>query len=117
MPRRWGAPLAARPSTGHPCVHRRVRQPGNDHFSAIQRCLSADRPVSGMNRVSPNWGNGIGGDYRDQFADRGHGPKGRPLGAPATGTGWSSSIRVWAERLLPSDRDFRQSMFGLCTLD
>jgi hypothetical protein len=39
------------PSTG-------VRQPGNDCSSAVQRCLSADKPVRGMNRASPGWGNG-----------------------------------------------------------
>ena len=44
------------PSTGHPRIHRRVRQPANDYSSAVQRCLSADKPVRGMNRASPDWG-------------------------------------------------------------
>ena len=52
MSRRWGAPRVARPppQTSHP---------GNDYSSAVQRCLSADQPVRGMNRASPDWGNGI----------------------------------------------------------
>jgi len=58
MSRRWGAPRAARPppQTGHPWVHRSVRQPGNDYSSAVQRCLSADQSVRGMNRASHDWG-------------------------------------------------------------
>jgi hypothetical protein len=33
-----------------------VRQPGNDYSGAVQRCLSAERLVRGMNRPSPDWG-------------------------------------------------------------
>jgi hypothetical protein len=32
-----------------------VRQPGN-YSGGVQRCLSADQPVRGMNRASPDWG-------------------------------------------------------------
>ena len=35
------------PQTGHP---------GNDYSSAVQRCLSAEQSVHGMNRASPGWG-------------------------------------------------------------
>ena len=33
-----------------------VRPPGNDYSGAVQRCLSADQSVRGMNRASPDWG-------------------------------------------------------------
>jgi hypothetical protein len=34
-----------------------VRPPGNDYSGAVERCLSADQSMRGMNRASPDWGN------------------------------------------------------------
>jgi hypothetical protein len=34
----------------------RIEFHGHDYSGAVQRCLSADQPVRGMNRASPDWG-------------------------------------------------------------
>ena len=61
--------VVASPAAIHPSV--RGSRPGNNYSGAVQRCLSVDQPVRGMNRASHDWGKGlVVNNFDELFANR-----------------------------------------------